>query len=148
MHFLYRAEVPRNAVLGVVPTQHLVKVAPLLLDRSVPHASPQVAEVREAALESCLLRAQPDFAIALLVLRAIESKPQKGNGFRTPPPSATRVPLGTSPALDELGLGRFQCEAKLSHPLAQRLLDPPGIRPTRAAHHKVVEGPHPLGFAL
>ena len=129
-------------------TQYLVEMAHLFSDRSVPYTSHQVAQVCKASLESCLLRAQPDLAIALLVLRAIESKPQKGNRFRTSPASFARVPLGTSPALDELGLGRFQCEAKLSHPLAQRLLDPPGIRPTRAAHHKVVEGPHPLGFAL
>ena len=148
MHVLPRTEVPGNAGVGRVTAQHLLKVAPLLLDWDGPHASHQVAEGREAALEACLLRTQPDCDIARLVPRAIERTPQRGNGFWTPPPSAARVPLGTSPALDERGLGQCQCEAKLPQPLAQRLLDPQGIRPKLAAHHNVVEVPHPRGCAL
>jgi hypothetical protein len=43
MHVLSRTEVPGNAVVGLVTAQHLLKVAHLLLDWYVPHASLQVA---------------------------------------------------------------------------------------------------------
>jgi hypothetical protein len=49
---LHGAEVPGNAVVGIVPTQHLVEMAHLVSDREVPHASHQVAQVCEAPLEA------------------------------------------------------------------------------------------------
>jgi hypothetical protein len=52
MPFRQGVEVPGNAVVGRVATQHRVELAHLVSDRSVPPASHQVAEVGEATLES------------------------------------------------------------------------------------------------
>jgi hypothetical protein len=43
---------------------------------------------------------------------------------------------------DELGLGRFQSQAKLPQSLAQRLLDPESVRAILEAQHKVVDVSH------
>ena len=48
MHSLHGLEVSGHAIVGIVSTQYLVEMAPLFLDRYVPHASHQVAQVCKA----------------------------------------------------------------------------------------------------
>jgi hypothetical protein len=54
------------------------------------------------------------------------------------PPSFAGMPLGKSTKFDELGLCRFQCQAKLLQALAQGSLDTKCILSKLETQHKVV----------
>jgi hypothetical protein len=49
---LHGMDVPGHAVVGIMSAQHPVAMAHLFLDWYVPYASPQVAQVCKATLES------------------------------------------------------------------------------------------------
>jgi hypothetical protein len=52
------------------------------------------------------------------------------------------VSLREPTKLDELRLGRFQSQVKLSQSFAKSVLDTESIRSILVAHHKVIDVPH------
>jgi hypothetical protein len=81
-----------------------------------------------------------------LVTRAVEGKAQKVDRLRTFTPSFASVPLGKATELDELGLARLQCEAKLPQALAKGILDAKRIRAILEAQHEIIDIAHQVSF--
>lgn len=57
------------------------------------------------------------------------------------------MPLGEATELDELGLARFQGQAKLPQPFAQGLLEAQGILPILETLDEVIDIPHQISLA-
>ena len=146
MHFLQGAEVPGDAVVGIVAPKHSVEVDHLFANRQVPHSPHQIAQLGQTALKPRPLGAQPHLEIALAVMRAVEGEAQKIYRLRAFPPPLGRMPLSKATEFDQLGLARLQGQAELPQPFAQSLLDTQGILPVLETHHKVVDVAHQVGF--
>jgi hypothetical protein len=84
----------------------------------------------------------PNLKVTFLVARAIQREAQKIDRLRASPAVLARVSLREPTKLDELRLGRFQSQVKLSQSFAKSVLDTESIRSILEAHHKVIDVPH------
>jgi hypothetical protein len=118
-----------------------VESVDLFPDRQVPDSSQQVLQRHETAPQARFLGAHPNPEVALQVPRAVEREPQKVDRFWALPTVFGGMLLREPAKFDQLGLGRFEGQAKLSQPFAQGVLDAKGILSILETHYKVVDVP-------
>jgi hypothetical protein len=146
MYRLQSSDISGNAVVRVMAAQNVVEIVDLFLDRQMPYLAHQRLQWRETAPQARFLGAHPNLKVAFQVARAVQGEAQKIDRLWAPPAVLTRVSLREPTELNELRLGRFQIQVKLSQSFAESILDTESIRSILEAHHKVIDVPH-QGFA-
>jgi hypothetical protein len=89
----------------------------------VPHPPHLVLQSQQRAPQTRLFCTQPNSKVAFPIVRAIQREPQKINRLWAFTATLARVSLRKATKFNELGLGRFQSQAKLPQSLAQCFLD-------------------------
>src|SRR5579863_1059205 len=140
-------DVPGNAVVCIVTTQHLIEVLVLLPERRVPHPPHLVLQAHERTSQSRLICTQPHPKVAFPIAGAVQRETQKINRLWAPAATLARPLLRIATEFDEFGLLRFQGQAKLPQSFAQRILDAKRILAILKAQHKVVDVSHQIGLA-
>src|SRR5262249_2365451 len=90
---------------------------------------------------------QPNPKVAFPIACAVQREAQKVDRFRTFPATLARVLLRKATKFDELGLPRFQGQAKLPQSLTQYVLDAKSILAILKTQHKGVDVSHQIGLA-
>jgi hypothetical protein len=123
IHLEQRADVSRDAVVGVVSAQDGIDLADLLADLVMPNAPHQFLQRQKASPEARLLGTHTHLEVTLPVARAVERQAQKVDCvWALPAAMLARVSLREPTELDQLGLGRFQSETELAQPSTQGIL--------------------------
>ena len=147
MHPSQRTDIPGDAVVSIVSTEHWIEMIHLILERQVPHLPHLVMQAHERASQSCLFCTHTNPKVAFLIARAVQGKAQEVNRLRAFPATFAGVSMRKSTKFDELGLFRFQGQTELSQPLFKCLLSAESVRSILETQHEVVDISHHAGLA-